>query len=223
MPEDLVMDEDRHEVRLRGRPLDLSTSEYALLATLMRRPGAAVSASDLLTVLRGPAWVDDHEVLQVQVSRLRRKLGESAGNPRYIVTVRGFGYRYEPSPSKPADAFHRSRQVVLAFDADLVLRGVSPHEPFLGWEPEEILGTRFSPCGLDHERARNLIDARLDSGARQSRARADMVGRDGSRVPSEISTSLQVDAQGAFMGIMGTFRFPVEPGPLGSASTGSGS
>ena len=96
MPGELVLDVERHEVRQFGRAVDLSRSEFRLLRLLMSRPGTALSSEAILVALRGPRWAADTGILQVQVSRLRRKLGESAAHPRHIVTIRGFGYRFEP-------------------------------------------------------------------------------------------------------------------------------
>ncbi len=74
-----------------GAPLALSAREYRLLELFMRRPGHVLSQADLLERLYPLAAERDWNTLEVQVSRLRRKLGPGA-----ITTVRGLGYRLEP-------------------------------------------------------------------------------------------------------------------------------
>lgn len=74
-----------------GAPIDLTRQEYRLLEALIRRPGHILSQADLLERLYPLAAERDWNTLEVQVSRLRRKLGAGA-----ITTVRGLGYRLEP-------------------------------------------------------------------------------------------------------------------------------
>lgn len=73
-----------------GTPLELSRQEYRLLETFLRRPGHILSQADLLERLYPLEASHDHNALEVQVSRLRRKVGRDA-----ITTVRGLGYRFE--------------------------------------------------------------------------------------------------------------------------------
>ena len=89
----LMLDEDTRQVSVDGEPVALTWSEFELLSALMREPGAAVSSIALLRDLRPASGVDER-ALQILVSRLRRKLGESASAPRYVETVSGFGYRF---------------------------------------------------------------------------------------------------------------------------------
>ncbi|MFH8252424.1 response regulator transcription factor [Microbacterium sp. B2969] len=84
-----------------GVELDLTRSEFDILADLIGAGRRVVSKSDLALMLRGERYVDasdfvsDHDVraIEVHVANLRRKLGESATKPRWIETVRGVGYR----------------------------------------------------------------------------------------------------------------------------------
>jgi DNA-binding response OmpR family regulator len=86
----LSMDAARREALLDGRRLDLSRREYDLLAYLAARPGSVVSRRELLTEVWHQAYGDD-QTIDVHVSWLRRKLGETAAQPRYLHTVRGVG------------------------------------------------------------------------------------------------------------------------------------
>ena len=94
---DVTLDPVRHVVRLRDERVDLTAKEFALLATLMQRPGQVFSRSVLLdTVWRVPGEVST-SVVELYVSYLRKKLDRS-GEPSRIRTVRGVGYTFEPQP-----------------------------------------------------------------------------------------------------------------------------
>jgi DNA-binding response OmpR family regulator len=86
----LSIDQARREAQLDGRRLELSRREFDLLAYLALRPGTVVSRRELLTEVWHQAYGDD-QTIDVHVSWLRRKLGETAARPRYLHTVRGVG------------------------------------------------------------------------------------------------------------------------------------
>jgi two-component system, OmpR family, response regulator len=90
---DLVVDEGAHTVRRRGRIIELTAIEFALLLTFCTNRGLVLSQTQLLTMVWG---FDHHNVnlVEVHVSALRRKL--EAGGPRIIHTVRGAGYALRP-------------------------------------------------------------------------------------------------------------------------------
>jgi DNA-binding response OmpR family regulator len=89
----LQVDTRSRAVILDGAPLDLSPREFDLLAYLVARPGQVVSKRELLTeVWRQPYGVADKTV-DVHLSWLRRKLGETAQQPRFLVSVRGVGVK----------------------------------------------------------------------------------------------------------------------------------
>jgi two-component system, OmpR family, response regulator len=86
---DIVIDEEAHTVTVNGHPVALTAIEFALLATLARRPGRTMSKVQLLTEV----WGYDHyglNVVEVHVSALRKKL--EAHGPRVVHTVRSIGY-----------------------------------------------------------------------------------------------------------------------------------
>jgi DNA-binding response OmpR family regulator len=94
---DLVIDTERYEVR-RGRELlPLTPVEFKLLVTLVAADGRALTRDQLLDAVYGS---DDGDVLDrtidVHIGRLREKLGDDAERPRYVMTVRGVGYRAAP-------------------------------------------------------------------------------------------------------------------------------
>ncbi len=93
MPAGLSVDVPRREVRVDGRPVTLTATEFELLEALARDPGVVVSRSRLLDSVWGPEFVGDDHLVDVHVANLRRKLGEDPAAPRFVETVRGAGYR----------------------------------------------------------------------------------------------------------------------------------
>jgi DNA-binding response OmpR family regulator len=99
----LRIDLQRREATLDGRELDLTRREFDLLAYLAARPGVVVSRRELLAeVWRQPYGTD--QTIDVHLSWLRRKLGETASRPRYLHTVRGVGVRLDiPATASDGD------------------------------------------------------------------------------------------------------------------------
>lgn len=91
----LRLEPRRRVATLDGRRLVLTPREFELLAYLARRPGEVVSRRTILAEVWTCAYVDPQTV-NVHLSCLRRKLGETAVQPRYLYTVRGVGVRLEP-------------------------------------------------------------------------------------------------------------------------------
>jgi len=95
---DLVIDTERYEVRRGNELIPLTPVEFKLLVTLVAADGRALTRDQLLDAVYGS---DDGDVLDrtidVHVGRLREKLGDDAEHPRYVMTVRGVGYRAAPS------------------------------------------------------------------------------------------------------------------------------
>jgi len=92
--QELELDIDKRQVTLDGRPVDLTSVEYKLLLALMSAPGKAFSRDELLNHVydRGESVVD--RVVDVHIGHLRQKLADDPAAPRFIATVRGFGYRF---------------------------------------------------------------------------------------------------------------------------------
>lgn len=90
----LIMDHEKRRVTLDDQPIELTTVEYKLLQALMSSPGKAFSRDDLLShiYVRGESVVD--RVVDVHIGHLRQKLADDPNAPRFIETVRGFGYRF---------------------------------------------------------------------------------------------------------------------------------
>ena len=81
------------QASLAGRALDLSPREFDLLRYLAERPGEVVTKRELLVEVWQQPWGGSDKTVDVHLSWLRRKLGESASEPRYLHTVRGVGVR----------------------------------------------------------------------------------------------------------------------------------
>ena len=94
----LRLDADAHEATLDGAPLDLSRREFDLLHYLAQHAGQVVARRDLLTHVWRMPYGGADKTVDVHVSWLRRKLGETAQHPRYLHTVRGVGIKLSPPP-----------------------------------------------------------------------------------------------------------------------------
>ncbi len=90
----LTVDFSRREVYIEGEKRDLTPIEYSLLCMFVRRPGEALSSESLLTNVWGREY-DTLGLVKWHVSNLRKKLEDKDGKMPPIVTVRGYGYRYE--------------------------------------------------------------------------------------------------------------------------------
>ena len=88
----LDVDVARRIARVDGRTIELTRTEFEILAALAREPGTVVDRPTLLASVWGPGYSDDH-LVDVHVANLRRKLGDDLDSPRFIETVRGVGYR----------------------------------------------------------------------------------------------------------------------------------
>ena len=93
---DLIIDRDAHEVRLAGELLDLRAREFDLLEYLAERPGVMVSKRELMAEVWRQPYGGADKTVDVHVSWLRTKLGESAAEPSYIHTRRGIGVKLVP-------------------------------------------------------------------------------------------------------------------------------
>ena len=93
---DLVVDPESRQVTAAGRDVDLTRTEFDLLAALAARPRTAFSREQLVEAVWGPGWFGDPHVVDVHIGHLRRKLGDDPDTPRYIRTVRGVGYGAVP-------------------------------------------------------------------------------------------------------------------------------
>ena len=94
---DLAVDYEERRVTLAGRPVSLTATEYGLLSALSARAGRVLTYDDLLRRVWRKSGPGDARLVRAFVRNLRRKLGDDAARPAYILTVRGVGYRM-PKP-----------------------------------------------------------------------------------------------------------------------------
>jgi len=91
----LTIDEPRHRVTVGDREVDLKPKEFDLLLFLARHPGQVFSREQLLQNVWGGGHLGDSRTVDTHVKTLRERLGESAGTPHWIETLRGVGYRFK--------------------------------------------------------------------------------------------------------------------------------
>jgi DNA-binding winged helix-turn-helix (wHTH) protein len=115
----VVIDHDARKVTVGGNTIDLTRVEYELLSMLAEHPKRAFSREQLTQVISRSEWAGDTHALDSQISRLRSKLGESGIAPRLIITVHGYGYRYEPDTSPDLAAAMASNAQPSPLDASL--------------------------------------------------------------------------------------------------------
>ena len=90
----ITLDQTGYLVKVKGERVDLTRSEFDLLATLMNSPGRAFSRMDLLDRLQGVAFDGYERTIDVHIKNLRAKLEDNPRKPTYIETVYGIGYRF---------------------------------------------------------------------------------------------------------------------------------
>jgi two-component system response regulator RegX3 len=89
------MDVERHVVTVDGRPVALPLKEFDLLELLLRNAGRVLTRGQLIDRVWGADYVGDTKTLDVHVKRLRAKIEPDPASPKYLVTVRGLGYKFE--------------------------------------------------------------------------------------------------------------------------------
>jgi two-component system response regulator RegX3 len=89
------MDVERHVVTVDGQAQRLPLKEFELLEMFLRNPGRVLTRGQLIDRVWGSDYVGDTKTLVVQVKRLRAKIEPDPGEPKYLVTVRGLGYKLD--------------------------------------------------------------------------------------------------------------------------------
>ena len=90
---DLVLDVPRLRTTVGGRVIDLTPTEFQLLATMAREPGRVFTRSQLLDAVHGVAFESYERAIDAHIKNVRRKLEPEPSTPRYVLTVYGVGYR----------------------------------------------------------------------------------------------------------------------------------
>lgn len=92
---DLVLDTSSFQLTKGGRTISLTPMEYKILALLMRSPGRIFTKIQLYEGAVGTYFEGDDNTMMVHISKLREKIEDDPKDPRYIITVRGLGYKIE--------------------------------------------------------------------------------------------------------------------------------
>lgn len=91
---DLTLDRTRYHATLPDREIDLTPTEFEILATLASQPGRIFSRAQLLTVARGISFESYERAIDSHIRNLRKKIEPDDGEPKYIITVHGVGYKF---------------------------------------------------------------------------------------------------------------------------------
>ncbi|MGX7351693.1 alkaline phosphatase synthesis transcriptional regulatory protein PhoP [Enterococcus canis] len=92
---DIEVDEENYEVWLRGEQIELTPKEFELLVYFMKRKNRVIDRDTLLDRIWNYDFAGQSRIVDVHVSHLREKLEKDPKHPDYLVTVRGFGYRFQ--------------------------------------------------------------------------------------------------------------------------------
>jgi len=88
------------EARLRGRRVDLTRSEFQILAAMARQPGRVFTRAQLLDAIHGVAFESYERAIDAHIKNLRKKIEPDPRSPRYVLTVFGVGYRFAEPPER---------------------------------------------------------------------------------------------------------------------------
>ncbi len=100
---DLELDRGACSVRVNGREVRVTATEFRLLEHLMERPGIVFSREHLLNTVWGPRRTVTERTVDVYILRLRQKIEPDPAHPQYIRSVRGFGYSFREQPPAAAN------------------------------------------------------------------------------------------------------------------------
>ncbi|MGM0865360.1 MAG: response regulator transcription factor [Bacillota bacterium] len=90
----ISLDEQKRLLFVQGKKIDLSPIEYELLSIIFKAKGEAISRNDLLDEVWGLQYAGDPKIVDVNIRRIRQKIEEDPSHPHYILTVWGYGYRW---------------------------------------------------------------------------------------------------------------------------------
>ena len=97
---DVELDEGRMEARFAGRRVELTRSEFHIVAAMARQPGRVFTRAQLLDAVRGVAFDSYERAIDAHVKNIRKKIEPDPRNPRYLLTVFGVGYRFAEPPER---------------------------------------------------------------------------------------------------------------------------
>ncbi len=92
--DDILLDRDGYQLYVRGKPVPVTPTEFKILRVLMENRGRVVSREELARAVWGDEPPDSH-VIDVHISKVRSKIGDSPKQPKHLHTIRGLGYRFD--------------------------------------------------------------------------------------------------------------------------------
>ena len=95
---DVELDVPRMEARFAKRRIDLTKTEFQLVATMARQPGRVFTRAQLLDAVKGVAFESYERAIDAHIKNIRRKVEQNPRSPRYLLTVFGVGYRFAEPP-----------------------------------------------------------------------------------------------------------------------------
>lgn len=90
----LSIDEHRHETKVNGMLISLTPNEFKILVTLGKNASKVHSRDELISLVIGDNYKGLHRVIDTHIKSIRKKIGDTWSEPRYIITVHGLGYRF---------------------------------------------------------------------------------------------------------------------------------
>ena len=91
---DIILDLNEFRVTIAGKEVNLSPKEFRILELFMNSPNRVWSREELIQIVWGPDFMGDRKTVDVHIRWLREKIEPDPGNPQYVITLRGFGYRF---------------------------------------------------------------------------------------------------------------------------------
>ena len=110
---DLVIDYNKHQVRVRGENVHLTLSEFRIVALLGKYAGKVLTYDFIIKELWGPRASGDNQILRVNMANIRRKIEKNPAEPEYLFTEMGVGYRMAEGSAPPAARAHGEIQTGL--------------------------------------------------------------------------------------------------------------
>ena len=97
---DVELDVPRMEARFAKRRIELTKTEFQLVATMARQPGRVFTRGQLLDAVKGVAFESYERAIDAHIKNIRRKVEQNPRSPRYVLTVFGVGYRFAEPPER---------------------------------------------------------------------------------------------------------------------------
>jgi two-component system alkaline phosphatase synthesis response regulator PhoP len=101
----IAIDPKAREVRVHGREVELTGTEFELLRVLSEHPGWVYTREELLEAVWGYSYLGDSRLVDVHIANLRKKIGDDPADPQFVRTVRGVGYKFQSlSADRPGES-----------------------------------------------------------------------------------------------------------------------